>query len=159
MTVTAQVEPLTKRLDELKAFFPTHAAEIDTYHDRRPLDPQYGIYIGKDAAGEVLLVTVRKDGALIGYFVGFVQPALHYKGTLTCLQDIFYVLPAQRDGSATAALRMFKVVIEECRRRGVKELRVGCKVAHDASALFRHFGGIEVERIWSIWLGGNNAGA
>lgn len=155
--VTAQVESLTARLEELKAFFPSHAAELDTYHDRRPLDPEYADYLRLDAAGQVLLVTVRRGGVLIGYFVGFVRPALHYRSTLTALQDIFYVLPTARDGSPTAALKLFRVVIDECRRRGVKELRLGCKVAHDVSRLFEHFGAIEVERIWSIWLGDDHA--
>lgn len=150
--ITAHVEPLTERLDEIKALFPLHAAELDTYADRRPLDPQYAEYLRRDAAGNILFVVVRRDGQIIGYFVGFVAPALHYQGTLTCLQDIFYVTPKERDGKPVAAIRMFRAVIAECKRRGVKELRMGCKVAHDASALFSYFGAQEVERIYSLWL-------
>lgn len=155
--ITAQVESLTERLDELKVFFPAHAAELDTYADRRPLMPDYNDYLRRDAAGQVLLVTVRRDGALIGYFVGFVVRALHYQTTLTCLQDIFFITPEARDGSPRAALKLFEAVTAACKRRGVKELRLGCKLAHDTSALFAHLGAIEVERVWSLWLENDHA--
>lgn len=155
--ITAAVESLTERLEEMKVMFPLHAAELDTYHDRRPLDPQYGEYLRRDANGQILFVAVRKQGTLIGYFVGFVVPALHYQ-TLTCLQDIFFVLPAHRDGRPTAALRMFECLIREAKRRGVKEIRVGSKLgAHDASVLFAHFGFKPVETIHSLWIGDQDA--
>lgn len=155
--ITAQVESFTELVEELKAFFPTHAAELDTYADKRPLDPYWPDYMARDAQGKVLLVTVRRDGAITGYFIGFVQGALHYHSTLTCLQDIFYTLPSERTGRPTAAIKMFRAVISECKRRGVKELRMGCKVAHDAGRLFEFFGAQEVERIYSLWLGDDHA--
>jgi hypothetical protein len=61
--ITAQVESLTDRLDELKPFFPAHWEELGIYRDRMPLDPIYDEYLARDAAGSALLVTLRKDGA------------------------------------------------------------------------------------------------
>lgn len=156
--ITAAVESLTERLEEMKAMFPLHAAELDTYHDRRPLDPQYGEYLRRDANGQILFVAVRKQGTLIGYFVGFVVPALHYQSTLTCLQDIFFIMPEHRDGHATGALKMFRAVIREAKRRGVKEIRVGSKLgAHDVQVLFKHMGFKPVETIHSLWIGDQDA--
>lgn len=153
--ITAAVENLTERLEELKTFFPVHAAELDTYADRRPLAPQYGEYLRRDVAGNVLFVAVRRDGKIIAYWVSFVCPALHYETTLTCMQDIFFTLPQTRGRvAAAAAIAMFRAVIAECKRRGVKEIRGGHKLGdHDAAKLFKAFGFTPVETIHSLWLG------
>src|SRR6185436_8871648 len=81
--ITAQVESLTERLEELKAFFPKHWDVLALNKDVVPLDPQYAKYLRRDALGLVLFVSLRKDGDLIGYFVGFVAPGLHYQTCLT----------------------------------------------------------------------------
>src|SRR3546814_12396519 len=94
--LTAQVESLTEHLDALKPFFPLHWEELALNQKQVPLDPNYAIYLARDEAGEVLLVTLRKAGKIVGYFVGFIAPGLHYQTCLTLTMDIFYVLPEHR---------------------------------------------------------------
>ena len=150
--LTAQVESLTGRLDELKPFFPLHWAELALNQKQVPLDPQYGEYLAR-AAGSVLLVTLRKAGELVGYFVGFVAPGLHYRTCLTLTMDIFYVLPAHRgDGGGFV---LFQAVEAEAKRRGVQRMIVGSKCHKDASFLFEKLGYEEVERFYMLWLGEN----
>lgn len=149
--ITAQVESLTERLAELKPLFPLHYDELALNKDKVPLDPQYDIYLQRDAAGQCLLVTLREKGALVGYFVGFIAPGLHYKTCLTCTMDIFYVHPDVR--CRFGGVRLFKAVQTELKRRGVQRWFVGSKNHADASRLFECLKFEKVETYYSMWLG------
>lgn len=150
VTLTAHVESLTDRLDELRPVLPLHWAELALNKDEVPLDPQYSVYLDRDAAGGVVFVTLRKRGELVGYFVGFVAPGLHYQTCLTCTMDIFYVVPEHRGGSG--GLVLFQAVERELKRRGVQRWFVGSKVHMDASWLFERLGFERVEIYYSKML-------
>lgn len=145
--ITIQVESLTDVLEELKPVFPSHWEELALDKDHVPLDPMYEIYLERDANGQVMFIAVRDNGALAGYFVGFVAPGLHYKTCLTLTLDIFYVIPEHR-GNGTG-YHLFKEVEKECRRRGIQRMIVGSKLHKDASWLFEKLGYIEIERYYS----------
>ncbi len=148
--ITAQVERLTERLEEMKPLFPLHWEELALNKDRVPLDPQYDVYLERDSRGEVLFVTLRELGELVGYFVGFVVPGLHYRTCLTLTTDIFYVRPDKR---GRCGVKLFREVEREAKRRGVKRMFVGSKCHKDASWLFERLGYTEVERYYSKWMG------
>lgn len=149
--LTAHVESLTSVLEELKPMFPTHFEELALNKELAPLDPQYDVYLKRDALGEVLFVTLRELGKLAGYFVGFVAPGLHYQTCLTLTMDIFYVWPANRGSGGGFVL--FNAVKAEATRRGVQRIFVGSKLHKDASWMFEKLGYTEVERYYSLWLG------
>lgn len=149
--LTAQVEPFPAFLEEAKPLFPLHWAELALHQEKVPLDPDYDEYLRRDAAGGVVLVTVREDGKLCGYFVGFVAPALHYKSCLSLTLDIFWIHPEHR--GAGAGFHLFKTVEKEAKRRGIHYMVVGSKLHKDASWLFEKLGYAEIERYFSVWLG------
>lgn len=149
--ITAQVENLTEHLDELKALFPLHWEELALNREKVPLDPMYEVYLQRDAHGECLLVTLRENGKLLGYFVGFIAPGLHYRTCLTLTMDIFYVHPQQR--CRFGGLKLFRTVEKEARRRGVQRMFVGSKCHADVGRLFEALKYTEVERYYSVWLG------
>lgn len=133
--ITAQVEHFPPFLEEVKPILPIHYRELALDQEYVPLDPQYETYLERDRRGEVMAVTVREDGKLIGYFVGFVAPGLHYKTCLTMTMDILYVLPERRGNGAGDLL--FDEVEKECIRRGVQRMFVGTKLHKDISWLFK----------------------
>ena len=149
--ITCQVEPFPPFLKEVKPILPIHWEELALHKEKVPLDPQYNVYLERDAQGGVILVTAREDGKLIGYFVGFIAPGLHYQTCLTCTMDIFYVHPDHRGGGT--GYHLFKSAEKELKRRGVQRLFVGSKLHKDASWLFEKLGYEEVERYYSAWLG------
>jgi GNAT superfamily N-acetyltransferase len=149
--ITAHVESFTERLAELRPLLPVHYAELALDQDKVPLDPQFDIYLQRDARGEVLFVVLRDAGELIGYFIGFIAPGLHYRTCLTCTMDIFYVHPNHR--GAHGGQILFKAVESELMRRGVQRWFVGSKVHMDASWLFEHLGFGKVETYYSKWIG------
>lgn len=148
--ITWQVEPFPPFLEEAKPLFPLHWEELALNKDKVPLEPQYEIYLERDKRGEILLIVGRSSGKMIGYFVGFVAPGLHYRSCLTLTLDIFWVHPESR---GRQGFMLFKAVEVEARRRGVMRMFVGSKLHRDASWLFEKLGYEEVERYYSFWLG------
>lgn len=151
--ITAAVEGFTERLFELKPLLPIHWEELGLDNDKVPLDPQYDIYDTRERAGELLFVTLRESGVLIGYFIGFIAPGLHYKTCLTLHLDIFYVTPEHR--GKNGGLVLFEFVKREAIRRGVQRWYVGNKehAKVHATKLFLAMGFEHVESTYSMWLG------
>lgn len=145
--IVACVESFVERLPELKPILPLHYEELALDKADCPLDPRYDVYERLEAAGELLFVTLRQRGALIGYFIGMVAPGMHYRTCLTCHMDIFYVHPDHR-GNAGGQI-LFAEVERELRRRGVTRWFVGCKLHLDASWLFERLGFQRIEVYYS----------
>ena len=150
--ITAQLESFEHRLDELKPLLPLHYEELALNKDEVPLDPQYDDYINREKAGELLFMTLRENGALMGYFIGFVSPGLHYKTCLTCIMDIMYVHPDHRGSGGGFVL--FGAVEKELIRRGVQRWMCNTKLHQDISPFYDALGFDPVETIHSKWLGG-----
>lgn len=160
MTVTSHVERLVHCLEELKPLFEPHWAELALDQDKVPLDPQYDNYLTRDALGEVLCVTLRDEGRIVAYFVGFVAPGMHYRTCLTLTMDIFWLHPDYRAPDSLdrveremLCLQLFGAVEKEGRRRGIKRVFYGSKLSAEAGELFRELGLREVERYYSGWWG------
>jgi GNAT superfamily N-acetyltransferase len=149
--ITTHVESFEERLEELQVLLPEHYKELALNQDQVPLDPQYDLYIDRERKGALLFMVLRDSGVMVGYFIGFIAPGLHYKTCLTCTMDIFYVRKDKRTGSA--GVRLFRAVEIELKRRGVQRWFMGSKIHADASALFKRIGASPVETYYSKWLG------
>jgi GNAT superfamily N-acetyltransferase len=149
--ITVLEESLLDVLHELVPLFEGHYRELALNQTEVPLSPQYGVYTARAQAGGVLCVVAREAGKIVGYFVGFVAPGLHYSTCLTLTMDIFWVEPKARGQGAGKLL--FKEVERCAKARGVQRMFVGSKLHRDASWLFQALGYTEVERYYSKWLG------
>lgn len=141
------VERYTSCESELREVYPQHWAELAVNKDTIPLDPNYETYRSLDAAGSVLLVTLRDGAQLAGYIIGFLFPALHYKTSLECFTDIFYVRPEYRGG--WAGVKMFRRFHRELMSRQVNRWHVTSKDHKDSGALLRRVGFSAVETHYS----------
>lgn len=149
--ITAQVEPYMDCLPELMACYDQHWEELALNKDKVPLAPQYDVYEARDDAGQLLLVTLREAGRLVGYFIGFIAPGLHYKTCLTLTMDIFWTHPDVRGGFA--GVKLFRAVEKDARRRGVHRIFYGSKMHKDASRLFEFLKMEPVEMYYTKWIG------
>lgn len=149
--ITSHQEKLVDHLEEIKDLLPLHYKELALEQEHVPLAPQYDIYLAREAAGELIFTVLRDGGEMIGYFLGFIAPGLHYKTCLTCTMDIFFVRPDKR--KLGAGLSLFNEVEKELRRRGVQRWFMGSKNHKDASYLFEKIGATPVETYYSKWLG------
>lgn len=148
--LSAQVEDYSACVEELKRIYPLHWEELALNKDRVPLNPDYRRYEALNDAGMLLFVTLRRAGRLVGYFIGFVERELHYQDSLSLKMDIYFTHPEIRGG--TAALRLFRAVIREARRRGVTRTYFGSKLHRDSGRLFAALGMKPVETWYSAML-------
>lgn len=150
--ITAQVENYRQAIAELAVLYPDHWEELalDKDHPEAALDPLWEVYAQRDAEGQLLLVTLREIGELVGYFIGFIGPGLHYRKCLTCQGDIFRVLPKVR--GRMGGKRLMRAVLDECKRRGVRRVFLGEKLHSPCAKLFAAFGAKPVEQYHSLWI-------
>ncbi len=148
--ITAQIESFTETLEELKPLLPLHWEELGLNKDSVPLDPMFETYTAREAQGEVIFTTLRDDGELIGYFIGFITPGLHYRTCLTCIMDIFYVVQDKR--GRKGGFTLFAEVKKELQRRGVQRWFVGEKLHKPCGQFFNALGFEPVERTHSMML-------
>lgn len=158
--ITAAVEALRDCLEELKPLFDPHWKELALDQERVPLSPNYPEYLKREAEGTVLCVVLRERGAVVGYFVGFVAPALHYQTTLTLTMDLYWIHPDYRAQDSLSQLEedmlaelLFSTVKAEAVRRGVKRPFYGSKVHRDSSGLFLQLGMYKADEYFSDWWG------
>ena len=149
--ITVMPESFEQMLPELMPILPLHYQELALNQDKVPLSPQYNIYIDREREGQLLFMVMREAGEMIGYFIGFISPGLHYSTCLTCNMDIFYIHPEKRGHRYGKAL--FEAVESELLKRRVQRWFVGSKCHKDASWLFEQLGFDRVEVYYSKWLG------
>lgn len=148
--ITCSVESLVDVLPEMKTLFGGHWEELALDKQAVPLDPQYEVYLERERLGQTLVIVMRENGVVIGYWVGFIAPGLHYRTCLTATMDIFYIKPEARGGSK--ALKMFRFVEKELVRRGVQRWFMGSKLHKDVGRLFAALGMKPIETYYSKLL-------
>lgn len=103
--ITYQVESyLTARDDDLIRM---HYEEIALHQDDIPLNPDWNRYDLMDATGDLLCMTARDDGKLIGYSVFILSWHLHYNSTRMASNDVLFLHPNYRRGRHGLGLILF----------------------------------------------------
>lgn len=151
--LTTHVERFSDCFEEMKALNVIHYHEISEHYKHGvPLNPDYPKYFAKEANGELLYVTLRDCGQLIGYYIGFIGPALHYQDCLQAALDIIYVEPNSR-GQKGGRMLGEMVKAEHC-RRGVRLMTMGYKKAHEKymRELLIDLGMHEFEVHYALWF-------
>jgi len=145
--ITYQVETWQAVVDEMKSLWPAHWAEVGMDHDAIVLAPDYGLYEYYQNSGSLHLVTVRENGAIVGYHISIVRPHLHYANDLHGFNDVYYINPAQRKG--WVGIRLMKFAEQTLKKRGVKKIIVATKLHLDMGKIFTHLGYRETERVFT----------
>ncbi len=145
--ITYQVERFADTYQEALPLLRAHWQEVAVNQDTVPFDPDVQGYLNYEAAGAMHIVTVRENGALVGYHVSLVKPHLHYNSTLVAFTDIYYLAPAQRI-RPRAALRLFQETERTLKKRGVRLITSTTKICHDHSRLLSFVGYEETDRVF-----------
>jgi hypothetical protein len=134
--VTFQTERWATYVVDAPPLWQNHYKEVALNQAEIPLDMDLARYEQLDALGMLHIVTARTGGALVGYFTGVVSPHLHYRSTLHCLVDLYWLEPLWRRG--TLALKLFGHAHRTLKDRGVVKVMSGTKIhnALDNSRLF-----------------------
>lgn len=152
MNITFQSESFMACLPEMVDLFDLHYKELAMNQDKVPLAPAYDKYKAMEAAGNLILVTMRVDGVVKGYFIGFISPSLHYTTCLECLMDILWIHPECR-ADGMPGMKLFRAVEPELKKRGVQRWIVGEKLKAPIGAIFKRVGFEPFEMYHSKWIG------
>ena len=125
--LTFQVEDWATLERDGKDIFKVHYVELALHKDAMPMGLDSAVYLDMERRGCLLVLTARRDGTLVGYYVAIViahHPHNKDGGKVsTC--DMFYLLPTSRRGGAGARLLMFAE--KELKRCGVVKASMSTK--------------------------------
>lgn len=152
MSLTAQAEEWEDVKDEIIPFLRQHWEEMEINKDKIPLDLQFAVYDSHAANKTLLVVTLRQEGKVVGYFWGFLIPHLHHKTCLTLMMDLYWVHPSVR-GKGLPGVKLLREVEAEAKRRGAQQMFFGSKLHKDSSRLFEYLKMDPVEVYYNKWIG------
>lgn len=145
--ITYQLEDYHDCVHEIDAFLPDHWREIALNQADIPLDKDEESYRQLADNGALHVLTVRKHGELVGYIAGIIRPHLHYKSSLHCFTDVFWIRPDCRKGRI--GIELFKRYRETLKARGVKKCFIASKCHLDMSVIFERLGWTRTEIVYS----------
>lgn len=151
MAITYQTETMSQCVGEMSGLWDLHWQEIALDRQKVKLEPDVQTFEVLESLGQLVIVTVRDDGKLVGYHVSLVRPHLHYKSSLTAYVDMYFLHPDYRGGMA--GYKMFKFVEGYLRSLGVERIYSGTKLHKDMGKLFERLGYNETERLFVKWIG------
>lgn len=138
--LTFQREPWAALSRDGQAIFKVHFDELALHKEAMPMGLDDDFYFDLDKRNFLLVVTARRDGRLIGYYVGIViDHHPHNKdGGKVSTTDMFYIHPEERKGGAGAKLLI--AAENELRREGVKKATISTKLHFESGALLDALG-------------------
>lgn len=120
-----------------------HWEEIASHKDVRPLDPDFDTYAQAAKLGSFRCFTARRDGKLVGYAAFLIHHNLHYKSWVEAHNDIYYLAPDERKGSA--GFKFFRACEEWLKAIPVRAIYFPDKVRTSKAKLFQRLGYVGME--------------
>lgn len=139
----AQARRAQRGVDEL---LHRHWEEIAFYKDV-PLDVNWEVYERLDREGKLRIYTVRDGERLVGYAVYMLLQNAHYRGFDYAQQDVLFLAPEYRRG--TAGLQLIAYADVMLKAEGLQATYHHSKVQHPIDLILRRLGYDLVERVWA----------
>lgn len=146
---TFQLEKWAVLIADGKEIFAKHYDELSLEKDRIPLGMDFDTYQDMENRGILHVLSCRKDGTLIGYYIAIViNHHPHYKTSgPVSTTDMFYILPEHRTGGCGARLLM--MAEKTLRERGVHKAFISVKLKMDHSALLEKLGWTATDKVFA----------
>lgn len=144
--ITFQVEPYDVCHHEIDSFLQEHFEEVAISQNVMVLSKDEPAYQRMADEGQLSIVTVRKDGVLIGYHATIIKTHLHYSTTLCGFVDVYFLRKHDRKG--LTGKKLIEAAEKELTRRGVVKVFSATKKHLDMSKLFLRMGWTEQEAVF-----------
>jgi GNAT superfamily N-acetyltransferase len=151
MMIEYKVESVEDCIDEIAPLIELHYEQVAMYKDKIPLNPDYDKYRELDKLGLFHCVTARDEGDLVGYFISFIAPHIHYSDHKFAVNDIVYIGEAYR--STGVGLDMFSFAEAALKDLGVSVLSIHMKTALPFDNLCKGLGYDYAERNYTKFIG------
>ena len=123
---------------EIEPLLLAHYDEIALHKESIKLDVDWGKYEGLERNNALRVFTARDEGRLIGYSVFFLVWHPHYKSSLFAQNDVLYLSPEHRKG--TAGIRLIDFSELRLRADGVLKVIWHVKCENDWSPILERKG-------------------
>lgn len=148
MSLTFQVERWGDFYPDAKGLMQRHWEEIALDRERIPLALDEPRYESMDAAGILHVLTVREDGGLVGYFIAFILPHVHYSTSgKMAFTDIYFMMSECRKG--TNGFQLFAEAEKSLVAAGVSKIYLSTKVHRDCGKIFESLGFTLTDRVFT----------
>ncbi len=134
---TLQPERFISVLGELMPLHQEHWQETEAYRHGLMLNPDYEYVAECEARGEYVLLTIRREGALVGNY-GLFFSRSHHTRTLIASEDTMYIQPDHRVGRLFLSFSRYGEDVS--RALGAKELRLTAKLENKVSEMLPRMG-------------------
>lgn len=149
--ITYQVEAWPDIVAAIRPLWQEHWLEVGSDRDIVPLDVDEDAYLHLHRIGELHVLTVRRDGEIVGYHIAIVRPHIRYRTTLVGITDVYYIRPDARCGMV--GVNLFREAEKALARRGVLKLFTGTKKSLDMSPILARLGYREAETVHTKIIG------
>jgi len=146
-----QQEFLDSVVEDAKGLLESHWDEIALNKDKIKINPDWDTYYALQEQGKLDIFTARDEGVLVGYFVVFVYPHIHYKDHLFAKNDLLYLAPSHRKGFT--GVKLIKFAEKMLKEDGVSVLVVNTKNHKPFHKLMEFLGFSSAETSYSKYIG------
>ena len=142
-------------MDEMEELWKSHWNEVANFQDKIKLAVDRESYIQMQQVGLYQTIVVRDDsGSLVGYIGFIISVHPHYKDNLFASMDNVFIHKEYRKGFA--GIRLFKTAEKLLKELGVDIIMMRTKKHFDLSPIFERMGYVEMERVYSKYVGVEN---
>lgn len=135
-----QVEPWSRLWSEGQQLFHQHYEELALHKDIMPMGLDNNFYSDLEHKRFLLVVTARRNGRLIGYFMAIIlahHPHNKDAGKVATT-DFFYISPEERYGGAGA--KLLRAAEQALKAQGVKKATISTKAKFASRELMETMG-------------------
>lgn len=145
------VEDYKMVVSELRGYYQAHYDELAS-NKEIPLAPDYAAYDELYRLHRLHVVTARRDGVLVGYFISTLGYHLHYRDSLTAWTDIYYLRPDCRHGRN--GVNLFKFMEDSLNAMGVERIYTSTKTELNNGPMLEALGYAPKEVVYTKILRG-----
>ncbi len=151
MGITYQVESWSECLPEMMGIWSAHWAEVGADKDKFDFDPDLDRYAEMERNGQLHVVTARKFGELVGYFIWIIGTLLHHRTVKCAYSDAYWLSPDCRKGMQ--GIRFIKEAERSVKPLGVKKLFSTYQPCLALGPIYRRLGWRTGETVQCKYLG------
>lgn len=135
--ITYQEEDPRDFLDEAKPILDAYYKDLIPEHSL-PFEPNLEQYFNAYDCGNLVCITCRDDGKLVGVSAFFLLPYLYSRLHRIAIEDLYYVCESHRKGSI--GIRLLKEAEKVLKFNGASIINVVSKAHQDRTTLYERLG-------------------